>query len=27
MPAEVRAEYPEGGARQVDHHVYGLPKQ
>ena len=27
MPEEVRAEYPEGGARQIDHHVYGLPKR
>lgn len=27
MPDEVRAEYPEGGARQIDHHVYGLPKR
>ena len=24
---EERAEYPEGGAYQIDHHVYGLPKQ
>jgi plasmid stability protein len=27
MPEEVRAEYPEGGARQIDHHTYGLPKR
>ena len=27
MPDEVRAEYPEGGGRQIDHHVYGLPKR
>lgn len=27
MPEEVRAEYPEGGAYQIDHHVYGLPKR
>jgi Arc/MetJ-type ribon-helix-helix transcriptional regulator len=27
MPADVRAEYPEGGAYQIDHHVYGLPKR
>jgi hypothetical protein len=26
MPAEERAEYPQGGAFQIDHHVYGLPK-
>lgn len=26
MPADERAEYPEGGAYQIDHHVYGLPK-
>jgi hypothetical protein len=26
MPDEARAEYPEGGAFQIDHHVYGLPK-
>jgi hypothetical protein len=24
---EERAEYPEGGAYQIDHHVYGLPKR
>jgi hypothetical protein len=27
MPEDVRQQYPEGGARQVDHHVYGLPKR
>lgn len=27
MPDDVRAAYPEGGARQIDHHVYGLPKR
>ena len=27
MPAEARAEYPPGGAFQIDHHVYGLPKK
>jgi hypothetical protein len=27
LPDEVRAEYPEGGAYQIDHHVYGLPKR
>ncbi len=27
MPADVRAELPEGGARQIDHQVYGLPKR
>ena len=27
MPDEVRAQYPEGGAYQIDHHVYGLPKR
>ena len=27
MPAEARAEYPQGGAFQIDHHVYGLPKK
>jgi hypothetical protein len=27
MPGDVRAEYPEGGAHQIDHHVYGLPKR
>ena len=27
MPDEARAEYPEGGAYQIDHHVYGLPKR
>jgi Arc/MetJ-type ribon-helix-helix transcriptional regulator len=26
-PADVRAEYPGGGAFQIDHHVYGLPKR
>ena len=24
---EERAEYPEGGAYQIDHHVYGLSKR
>ncbi len=27
MPAEALAEYPEGGALQIDRHVYGLPKR
>jgi hypothetical protein len=27
LPDEARAEYPEGGAYQIDHHVYGLPKR
>ena len=27
MPEEARAEYPQGGAFQIDHHVYGLPKR
>jgi hypothetical protein len=27
MPDEALAEYPEGGAYQIDHHVYGLPKR
>ena len=27
MPDDVRAEYPEGGAYQIDHHLYGLPKR
>ncbi len=27
MPADVRAELPEGGARQIDRQVYGLPKR
>ena len=27
MSDEDRAEYPEGGAYQIDHHVYGLPKR
>ena len=27
MPDEARAEYPEGGAFHIDHHVYGLPKR
>jgi hypothetical protein len=27
LPEEARAEYPEGGAHQIDHHVYGLPKR
>jgi len=27
LPDEVRAEYPAGGAYQIDHHVYGLPKR
>jgi hypothetical protein len=27
LPEEARAEYPEGGAYQIDHHVYGLPKR
>ena len=27
MPDDVRAAFPEGGARQIDHHVYGLPKR
>ena len=26
MPEDERAEYPEGGAYQIDHHVYGMPK-
>jgi plasmid stability protein len=26
MPDDVRAEYPEGGAYQIDHHLYSLPK-
>lgn len=27
MPAEVRAEFPEGGSRRIDHHVYGLSER
>jgi len=27
LPAEARAEYPEGGVYQIDHHVYGSPKR
>jgi hypothetical protein len=27
MPDDVRAKYPEGGAYQIDHHLYGLPKR
>jgi hypothetical protein len=27
MSEEERAEYPAGGAFQIDHHVYGLPKE
>jgi hypothetical protein len=27
LPDEARAEYPEGCAHQIDHHVYGLPKR
>jgi hypothetical protein len=26
MPPDVRAQLPADGARQVDHYVYGLPK-
>ena len=27
MPDDVRAQYPEGGANDIDRHVYGSPKR